>query len=88
LVSVSEKLQGLVFGKSGVAGQDLADQAGGDRRFVVERKGERGSAGGLHAPMRPRLTRLAELEKEMGTKPASAEDFERLTAGDSSDGEG
>lgn len=36
----------------------------------------------------PAITPIAELDTERGTKPASAEDFERLTADDPSDGEG
>lgn len=36
----------------------------------------------------PPITLIAELDEQRGTKPASAEDFERLTASDPSDGEG
>jgi hypothetical protein len=36
----------------------------------------------------PPITPAADLHAERGTKPASAEDFERLTAGDAFDGEG
>lgn len=36
----------------------------------------------------PPITPMADLDAERGTRPASAEDFERLTAGDPSDGEG
>ncbi len=36
----------------------------------------------------PPITPVAELDAQRGTKPASAEDFERLTAGFSTDGEG
>lgn len=35
-----------------------------------------------------RNTQIAELDTDRGTKPASAEDFERLTAAYPSDGEG
>jgi len=34
------------------------------------------------------ITPMAEIDAEQGTRPASAEDFERLTAGMPSDGEG
>lgn len=34
------------------------------------------------------ITPIAELDAERGTKPASTEDYERLTADDPSDGEG
>lgn len=36
----------------------------------------------------PPITPMAEIDAEQGTRPASAEDFERLTADDPSDGEG
>jgi hypothetical protein len=36
----------------------------------------------------PPITPASELHAERGTRPASAEDFERLTAGDPSDNEG
>jgi hypothetical protein len=36
----------------------------------------------------PPITPMTDLDAERGTRPASAEDFERLTAGDPSDGEG
>lgn len=36
----------------------------------------------------PPITPIAELDEQQGTKPASAEEFERLTASDPSDGEG
>jgi hypothetical protein len=36
----------------------------------------------------PPITPIAELDTRRGTKPASAEDFERLSAGFPSDGEG
>jgi hypothetical protein len=42
--------------------------------------------GGL--TLEPAITPVAELDAERGTKHASVEDFERLTAGDPSDGEG
>jgi hypothetical protein len=36
----------------------------------------------------PPITPMAEIDAEQGTKAASIEDFERLTAHDPSDGEG
>lgn len=45
-----------------------------------------GRQGGI--TFEPAITPMAELDKELGTRSASAEDFERLTAADSSDGEG
>lgn len=36
----------------------------------------------------PPITPIAELDAERGTKPASTEDYERLTADDPADGEG
>jgi hypothetical protein len=36
----------------------------------------------------PFITPMAELDAQWDTKPASAEDFERLTADDPTDGEG
>jgi hypothetical protein len=36
----------------------------------------------------PPITPMADLDAERGTQPASAEDFERLTADDATDGEG
>lgn len=38
--------------------------------------------------LEPSITPMAELDELWGTKPASAEDFERLTAEDPTDGEG
>lgn len=38
--------------------------------------------------LEPPITPMAELEKGWGTSPASAEDFERLTADHPTDGEG
>ena len=38
--------------------------------------------------LEPAITPMAELDELWGTKPASAEDFERLTADDPTDGEG
>jgi hypothetical protein len=54
----------------------------GGHRYEVVPDGE----GGLL--LEPAITSMAELDKQWGTKPASAEDFERLTADDPSDGEG
>jgi hypothetical protein len=42
--------------------------------------------GGL--TIEPPITPMSELHAERGTKPASDEDFERLTADDPTDGEG
>lgn len=52
------------------------------RRYEVVPDGE----GGL--TIEPPITPVAELDARRGTKPASDEDFERLTAGFPSDGEG
>ncbi len=38
--------------------------------------------------LEPAITPMSELDELWGTKPASAEDFERLTADDPIDGEG
>ncbi len=38
--------------------------------------------------LEPAITPISELDELWGTKPASAEDFERLTADDPTDGEG
>ena len=38
--------------------------------------------------LEPAITPIAELDARRGTKPASPEDFERLTVGDPTDGEG
>ncbi|MEX0973161.1 MAG: hypothetical protein WDZ46_07875 [Solirubrobacterales bacterium] len=38
--------------------------------------------------LEPPITPMAEIDAAQGTRPASAEDFERLTAGMPSDGEG
>ena len=38
--------------------------------------------------LEPAITPMAELHAKRGTKPASAEDFERLTADYPTDGEG
>ena len=43
-------------------------------------------AGGV--TIEPPITPVSELDAQRGTKPASAQDFERLTAGFPSDGEG
>jgi hypothetical protein len=54
----------------------------GDRRYEVVPDRE----GGL--TLEPPITPIAELDAKRGTRPVSAEDFERLTADDPSDGEG
>lgn len=56
-------------------------EVGGRRYEVVPDR-----AGGLtlEPPIRP----MSELHEERGTRPASQEDFERLTADDAADGDG
>jgi hypothetical protein len=54
----------------------------GGRRYEVVADRE----GGL--TLEPPITPIAELDADRGTRPASVEDFERLTADDPSDGEG
>lgn len=54
----------------------------GGRRYEVVPDREGG------VTIEPPITPMAELDAERGTKPASLEDFERLTADDPSDGEG
>jgi hypothetical protein len=54
----------------------------GGRRYEVVPAREGG------VTIEPPITPIAELDAERGTKPASAEDFERLTADDPTDGEG
>ncbi|MBA3865232.1 MAG: hypothetical protein H0X42_02610 [Solirubrobacterales bacterium] len=52
------------------------------RRYEVVTDGK----GGL--TIEPPITPVSELDARRGTRPASAEDFARLTAGFPSDGEG
>jgi hypothetical protein len=52
------------------------------RRYEVARDREGG------VTIEPPITPMAEIDAEQGTRPASVEDFERLTADDPSDGEG
>jgi hypothetical protein len=59
---------------------ELIEVAGRRYEVVPDREG------GL--VLEPAITSMAELDKQWGTEPASAEDFERLTADDPSDGEG
>jgi hypothetical protein len=70
---------------TGVKKLDLAIgemiEVGGRRYEVVPDR-----VGGL--TLEPPIKPMAELDEEWGTSPASAEDFERLTAGDPTDGEG
>jgi hypothetical protein len=54
----------------------------GGRRYEVVPDREGG------VTIEPPITPVAELDAQRGTKPASAEDFERLTADWPSDGEG
>ncbi|HWW66936.1 MAG TPA: hypothetical protein VNY83_03040 [Solirubrobacterales bacterium] len=54
----------------------------GGRRYEVVPDRE----GGL--TLEPPITSMAELDEKWGTKPASAGDFEQLTADDPTDGEG
>jgi len=60
---------------------DLVEIAGRRYEVVPERDGP-----GL--TLEPPITPMAELDAKRGTKPASAEDFERLTADYPTDGEG
>ena len=59
---------------------ELIEVAGRRYEVVPDREG------GLL--LEPAITPMAELDKKWGTEPASAEDFERLTADDPTDGEG
>ncbi len=54
----------------------------GGRRYEVVPDREGG------VTIEPPITPIAELDAQRGTRPASAEDFERLTAGFPTDGEG
>lgn len=56
-------------------------EVGGRRYEVVPDR-----QGGL--TLEPPITPIAELEREWGTKPASAEDFERVAGHFPTDGEG
>jgi hypothetical protein len=58
---------------------ELIEVAGRRYEVVPDR------AGGL--VLEPAITPMAELDEQWGTRPALAEDFERLTAEDPSDGE-
>lgn len=59
---------------------ELVEVAGRRYEAVPDREG------GL--VLEPAITPISELDELWGTKPASAEDFERLTADDPTDGEG
>lgn len=59
---------------------ELIEVAGRRYEVVPDREG------GL--VLEPAITPMAELDELWGTKPASAEDFERLTADDPTDSEG
>ena len=59
---------------------ELIEVAGRRYEVVPDREG------GL--VLEPAITPMAELDEMWGTKPASAEDFERMTADDPTDGEG
>lgn len=52
------------------------------RRYEIVRDREGGLA------LESAITPMSELDQRWGTRPASAEDFERLTADDPIDGEG
>jgi hypothetical protein len=52
------------------------------RRYEVVPDGEGG------VTIEPLITPMAELDAHWGTRPASTEDFERLTGDDPTDGEG
>ncbi len=54
----------------------------GGRRYEVVPDREGG------VTIEPPITPIAELDAQRGTRPASAEDFERLTASFPTDGEG
>lgn len=54
----------------------------GRRRYEVVPDRQGGLA------LEPAITSMAELDAQWGTAPASAEDFERLTADDPTDDEG
>jgi hypothetical protein len=59
---------------------ELIEVAGRRYEVVPDREG--------NLILEPAITPVAELHAKRGTKPASAEDFERLTADDPTDGEG
>lgn len=59
---------------------ELIEVAGRRYEVVPDREG--------NLILEPAITPMAELDELWGTKPASAEDFERLTAEDPTDGEG
>lgn len=59
---------------------ELIEVAGRRYEAVPDREG--------NLILEPAITPMAELDAKWGTKPASAEDFERVTADFPSDGEG
>ena len=59
---------------------ELIEVAGRRYEAVPDREG--------NLVLKPAITPMAELDELWGTKPASAADFERLTAEDPADGEG
>lgn len=59
---------------------ELIEVAGRRYEVVPDREG--------NLILEPAITPVAELHAKRGTKPASAEDFERLTADYPTDGEG
>jgi hypothetical protein len=59
---------------------ELIEVAGRRYEVVPDREG--------NLILEPAITPMVELDELWGTKPASAEDFERLTAEDPTDGEG
>lgn len=66
--------------KLDLAEGELIEVAGRRYEVVPDREG--------NLVLEPAITPMSELDEQWGTEPASAEDFERLTADDPSDGEG
>jgi hypothetical protein len=66
--------------KLDLAEGELIEVAGRRYEVVPDREG--------NLVLEPAITPMAELDERWGTEPASAADFERLTADDPSDGEG
>jgi hypothetical protein len=68
------------FRRLDIAVGDLVEIGGRRYEVVPDRMGG--------VTLGPAITPIAEIDAEQGTRPASAEDFERLTAGMPSNGEG
>jgi len=66
--------------KLDIAIDDLVEIDGQRYEVVPDRMGG--------VTLEPPITPMAKIDAEQGTRPASAEDFERLTADMPSDGEG